>query len=103
MAVESFRFSSFLSVLFAFSLGADECVDNESVPLQQTEHHQQGKQFDHTIPIIFKSNTLFTNCMYACFCVKVILSLRGSYSYCIVASKLLSPATNPKLLISLVN
>ena len=52
--------------LFAFSVGADESVDPESVPLQHTEHtQQQGKQFDHVNPIIFKSNILFSTCMYA--------------------------------------
>ena len=65
MVFESFWFSSFLSVLFAFSLGADECVDNQSDPQQHFEQQQQGKQFDHVNPIIFKSNILFSTCMYA--------------------------------------
>ena len=50
---------------FRFSLGADDCVDNQSDPQQHLEHNQQGKQFDHVNPIIFKSNILFTTCMYA--------------------------------------
>ena len=56
----------FCCFVFAFSLGAVECVIFESVPQQQIEHQQQGKQFDHfpIHPIILKSNTLFT--LYVC-------------------------------------
>ena len=57
--LRSYRFFSF------FSLGADEYVNLESDPLQHSEHLQQGKQFDHVNPIIFKPNILFATCIYA--------------------------------------
>ena len=58
------------------SLGSEENVDNQSVPLQHSEQLQQGKQFDHVNPIIFKSNMLFTTCMYALlFCCQIMIGL----------------------------
>ena len=87
-----------------FPIGADECVDPVNDPLQHSEQPQQGKQFDHIplIPLLSKSNILFNlnACKLLC---QSNLSFRGSYSYCMVALKLLSPATNHRLIISLVN
>ena len=60
-------FYSFLSVLFAFRLGADECFANESDPQPPFEQQQPGKQFDHVNPTIFKLNILFTS--YVCIAI----------------------------------
>ena len=66
---ESFRCSSFLSVLVAFSLGADECVNLESDPQPSIEQQQQGKQFDHINPIKLKSIILLSTYMYMCIAI----------------------------------
>ena len=75
MTLDFESFSVFVALIgFSFlSLGSDESVDYESDPLQQASDLQQGKQLFHLtilIPLLLKSNILFTNCMYACFCVK---------------------------------
>ena len=57
--LRSYRF------FLVLSLGSSEHVDNESDPQQLNERQQQGMQFDHVYPIIFKPNILFTTCMYA--------------------------------------
>ena len=72
MLLSLFVFFVLIGSFSILSLGSEEHVDNQSTPLQQTEHNQQGKQFDHVNPSIFKSNILFATCMYALlFCVKL--------------------------------
>ena len=67
-------------LFFALRLGAVECLDNVSDPLQQISELQQGKQFDHIhlIPLLLKSNILFN--LYVCMllCQMNNLSYRGS-------------------------
>lgn len=56
---------------FRFSLGADECVDPVSDPLQLSEQIQQGKQFDHIYSIPLLSSLILCIqlvCMHALFC-----------------------------------
>ena len=51
------------------SLGAEEPIVNQRSPQQQIDQQQQGKQFDHGLSYILKSNTLFTLVCMHCYLV----------------------------------
>ena len=64
---------SFLLLFSFFRLGADDIIEGENIPQQPLEHNQQGKQFDHSNPIIFKF--IFVYNLYVC--MAILLSKYG--------------------------